>query len=261
MKNILVIIALVLFAVSPVFAGSPLQTSTSTAVAGPSFSNGGSAWGNPDDGGWGVGSAGIIGVTSYAQGTKSANTTAFATGKAFGFGGAVGIQTPHFGFGVSGALSGIYLTGAGYGLGVDKLSFFNNPDFASVGISYEGEVGQGNGILVSNGSGTFAGGRNETGAMFMGGSYTSSNGKVLGIDFLFPALAVGEASVQRDPKQPRETRGACDSPETVGDSRGIRRPLRDLGHRRGGGRNDQGPSIPLSGRCAARRDKDCSSSG
>jgi hypothetical protein len=44
---------------------------------------------------------------------------------------------------------------------------------------------------VSNGVGTWAGGKNETGAYFKGGSFTESYGKVFGIDPLFPALAIG----------------------------------------------------------------------
>ena len=169
---------------------NPVQTSTSIAIAAPLFIDGGLAYGNAD-GGWSVGAGGSIDVTAYAQGTKSANTTAFATGTGFGIGGALGVETDHFGFGVSGAISGITLLGFGDGLGIDKFSFTKNPDFASVEIKYTGEVLQSNGILVDNGAGTFAGGQNLTGATFSGGSSTSSQGKIFGIDILIPALAIG----------------------------------------------------------------------
>jgi hypothetical protein len=170
---------------------NPVQTSTSIAIAAPYFVDSGLAMGNASDGGWSVGAAGSIDVTAYAQGTKSADTTAFATGTAFGIGGSLGIETDHFGFGVSGALSTITLLGLGDGLGIDKFSFTKNPDFASVEINYSGEVLQSNGILVDNGAGTFAGGYNQTGATFSGGSYNASQGKIFGIDILIPAVSVG----------------------------------------------------------------------
>jgi hypothetical protein len=195
MKKIIGLVLGLLLVSVPCFAAAPLQTSTSIAVAAPFFIDGGSAWGNAANGGWSVGAGAELGVTAYAQGTKSAQTTAIANGTAFGIGGAIGIQTPHFGIGTSGALAGVYVLGAGYGLGIDKFSLFTNPDFASVGIKYQGGVVQSNGILVSNGNGTYAGGQNETGAIFCGSSYTEDlkfgglGGKVF--DILTPAVAVG----------------------------------------------------------------------
>jgi hypothetical protein len=200
MKKVLFLVALfalsVLIAV-PTFAANEAN---STAIAAPSFNNSGLGWGNGLSG-WSVESGGLINVESYAKGTKSADTTSFATGTAWGIGGAGAIQTPHFGFGASGALSGVTLVGAGYGLGIDKLTlsgllhpFSNvyNPDFASVKICYIGGAEQSNGILVDNGYGTFVTGGNNTGVIFWGGSYNESDGKLLGIlDFGIPALAVG----------------------------------------------------------------------
>jgi hypothetical protein len=191
MKKILLALILVLAMAIPAMAVPPvLQTVQEVAVAVPVFNGSGIALGNAL-GGWQVGAVGSIDVTSYAQGTKSANATSFATGTAFGIGGAAGIQTPSFGIGASGAIAGVYVAGAGYGLGIDKFSFFNNPDYASVGINYAGEVVQGNGISVDNGTGTFAGGKNTTGAIFSGGSFTESYGKIWGIDPIFPAIAIG----------------------------------------------------------------------
>ena len=193
MKRILgLVLALMLLVTVPAFAVTP-QTSTDIAIASPVFNDSGLAWGNPSSGGWGVGSGGFIEVTSYAQGTKSAWTLSFATGTAFGKGFAFGIQTPNFGFGASGALSGIYLVGAGSGLGIDK--FGGTLDFASVGILYGGEVNQGNWIGVGNGLGTYAGGFNQTGATFGGSSYVEDlkfgglGGAIF--DIITPALAVG----------------------------------------------------------------------
>jgi hypothetical protein len=192
MKKMLLALMLVLAMAFPAMAGDPIQTATATAVAVPIFNDVGNlSWGNASNGGWGVGAVGQIEVKSYAQGTKSADATAYAEGTAFGKGFAAGIETPGFGFGASGAISGVTLLGGGMGLGIDKFNWTKNPDYASVGIKYSGEVGQGNGIGVSNGAGTFAGGQNQTGATFGGGSFNESNGKVFGIDVLFPALAIG----------------------------------------------------------------------
>ena len=195
MKKMFVFMAMLLLIAVPVFAGPTIQTSHDIAVANPYFYNSGLPLGNPANGGWSVEAGGIITVDSYAQGTKSAQTTSYANGTGMGIGGAAGIQTANFGLGVSGAVAGVIVDGAGYGLGKDKFSLSNNPDFASVGITYEGSVQQGNGILVSNGAGTFAGGQNLTGANFSGGSYQEDlkfgglGGKVF--DILTPALAVG----------------------------------------------------------------------
>ena len=199
MKKMFLALMLVLMIAVPAMAVDPIQTVQEIAVAVPSFNNSGIALGNAL-GSWGVGAVGSIDVTSYAQGTKSANATSFATGTAFGIGGAAGIQTPSFGIGASGAIAGVYVAGAGYGLGIDKnnWSFFDstkNPDSASVGINYSGEVVQGNGIIVNNGTGTFAGGNNQTGATFSGGSSNLSYGKLGSLETFglvtIPALAIG----------------------------------------------------------------------
>lgn len=197
MKKYLLALLLVLAMAFPAMAGDPpLQTAGATAIASPyhlDINNG--AWGNASDGGWGVGAAGTIEVTSYAQGTKSADAMAYAQGTAFGKGFAAGIETPWFGLGASGAISGVTLIGGGTGLGIDKFSLLKNPDLAFVGIKYEGAVFQGNGIFVQNGAGTWAGGQNETGASFSGSSYVEDlkfgglGGKVF--DILTPALAIG----------------------------------------------------------------------
>lgn len=197
MKKLLIAMFLVLVMAVPVLADPPpINTATSQVIAAPFEMNGGVAWGNAI-GGWWTQSGGAIEVTSYAQGTKSADTMAYAQGTAFGKGFALGIETPWFGFGVSGALSAVTLEGGGLGLGIDKFSFGRppfTPDYASVGVCYIGGAEQGNGILVDNGAGTFAGGKNTTGTIFWGGSFNESHGKFFGIDNLgplVPAFAVG----------------------------------------------------------------------
>lgn len=191
MKKMFLAFMLVLAMAFPAMAGDPIQTATAVAVATPGFSDiGNLPWGNASDGGWGVGAVGQIEVKSYAQGTKSADATAYAEGTAFGKGFAAGIETPGFGLGASGAIAGVTLLGGGMGLGIDKLSWTKNPDYASVGIEYSGMVGQGNGIFVDNGSGTWAGGNNKTGATFGGGSFNESYGKFI-IEPWVPALAIG----------------------------------------------------------------------
>ncbi len=203
MKKIITLVAALCLVSSMAFATPPLplNTVTETAVAAPSFMDGAPAWGNAS-GGWGVNATGAFGVTSYAQGTKSAEATAIATGTAAGIGGAAGIQTPGFGIGASGAVSTITMGGAGYGIGTDNRvgpwynpsqTAQNNPDYASVGIKYEGLAGQKNSIEVVNGYGTGAGGGNMTGAAFAGGSSNSSNGKIGPFEdaglFRIPAIA------------------------------------------------------------------------
>ena len=174
------------------FLGNNKQTVLVEAIAAPYYSAGGDAWGcGKVDGGWSVGAGGLIDVTAYAQGTKSADATAFATGTAFGFGFSAGIATPHFGIGASAATSNVILVGAGYGLGIDKFSWTNNPDFTFVGIQYQGMVSQGNGISINNSDGTWASAGNTTTAMFKGCSFTSSDGKLFGFDPIVPALSVG----------------------------------------------------------------------
>jgi hypothetical protein len=191
MKKMISLFAVIMLLVAvPAFAG-PLQSSTDTAIANPFATNSGTPLGNPNSGGWGYTSQGVIQVDSFAQGTKSAQTTSYANGTAFGNGFSAGIQTSHFGLGAAGSIAGVCLDGAGYGLGIDKLSFSNNPDYASVGINYAGEVVRGAGVGLTNGAGTFAGGSNQTGATFTGGSFNDSYGKVFGVDILVPALAVG----------------------------------------------------------------------
>jgi len=197
MYKLFLALFLVLVMAMPAIA---LNTTTDIAIAAPWGSFSGLPLGNPADGGWGFGFGGNgIEVTSYAQGNKSADSLSFATGVGFGKGGAFGIQTPNFGFGVSGAFSTLTFIGGGSGLGVDRFTFSqnlaNNPDYASVKIIYDGQVGQGNGILVTNGSGTYAGGRNETHAHFYGGSFNESFGKIGPLENLIilpiPALAIG----------------------------------------------------------------------
>lgn len=191
MKKMFVFMAMLLLIAVPAFAGPTLQTSNDLVTATPYFYNTGSPIGNPIGGGFGVEASGTLTVNSLAQGTKSAQTTSYANGTAMGIGGAIGIQTPHFGVGVSGALAGVVVDGAGYGLGIDKLSFSNNPDFASVDIKYQGFVQQSNGIVIDNGNGTWASGSNSTAASFSGGSSNQSYGKFGPIDIFIPALAVG----------------------------------------------------------------------
>jgi hypothetical protein len=195
MKKLLLAMLLVLAMAFPAMA---LNTADVEAIAAPFYLNGGGVWGNAT-GGWGTMSGGMIDVDAYAQGTKSAEATALATGTAFGKGFALGIETPWFGFGSSGAISGVTLFGAGAALGIDKLSLFNNPDYASVNINYIGGAEQCNGIFVDNGSGTYAGAKNSTGTLFWGGSSNESDGSItigrgrfqLDIDMAIPALAVG----------------------------------------------------------------------
>jgi hypothetical protein len=195
MKKLLLAMLLVLAMAFPAMA---LNTADVEAIAAPFYLNGGGVWGNAT-GGWGTMSGGMIDVDAYAQGTKSAEATALATGTAFGKGFALGIETPWFGFGSSGAISGVTLFGAGAALGIDKLSLLNNPDYASVNINYIGGAEQCNGIFVDNGSGTYAGAKNSTGTLFWGGSSNESDGSItigrgrfqLDIDMAIPALAVG----------------------------------------------------------------------
>ena len=162
------------------------------AIANPVFSNGSdNPWGNAT-GGYSVYSEGNIQVDANAQGTKSAFADAYATGTAFGIGGAAGIQTDHFGIGASGALSAVMVLGGGDAIGIDK--FGGTKDIASVEINYSGFVAQSNGINVENGSGTFAGGYNATSATFNGGSsvedlkFGGLGGKIF--DLLTPAVAI-----------------------------------------------------------------------
>lgn len=196
MKKILaslVLVLMVLFGASMAIACSGpgcVETVDVTAIAAPAFFNGSNnPWGNAT-GGWSTGAAGFIQVDSFAQGNKSAQATAFANGDAFGIGGAAGIQTPSFGIGASGAFSAVAVEGIGYGLGKDKFSFTKNPDIAFGTIAYSGQVEQSNGIVVDNGTGTFAGGQNLTGATFSGGSSFNSC-EFKAIDWLLPSLAVG----------------------------------------------------------------------
>lgn len=170
--------------------GILLQKASAVAVAAPLVIKGNEAYGNASDGGWSVGAGGFIEVQSYAQGTKLADAMALANGEACGFGWAFGIETRHFGFGTSGAFTTIDLSGIGTGLGIDNFSFYNNPDYAFVNINYEGEVHQRNGILVDNGRGTYAGGYSETGAIFGGGSFNESYGRIWFLDAGIPALAI-----------------------------------------------------------------------
>jgi len=201
MKKIITLVAALCFVSSLAFATPPLplNTVTETAIAAPSFIDGSNNPLGNASGGWSVGAGGIIDVTSYAQGTKSAEAGAIATGTAAGIGGAAGIQTPGFGIGASGAVSTITMGGAGYGIGTDNRvgpwynpsqTPSNNPDAASVKIGYIGIVGQSNGIAVDNGLGTYAGGGNTTGAVFAGGSSDSSNGKIGPFEAYIPAVAV-----------------------------------------------------------------------
>lgn len=173
------------------------QTAYTKAIAAPCYYNDGGVWGN-GEGGWYVFSNGGIEVNAYAQGTKSAWAEAFATGTAWGKGYSLAIETPHFGFGSSGAISGINLFGIGAGLGVDNCSFFFNPDYAFVAIKYDGLVSQGNWVQIDNGeggTGAYAG--NSTSVFFKGGSFEDDFGAiVLGcrrpivIDMGIPAFEV-----------------------------------------------------------------------
>lgn len=162
--------------VDPCPGGKCINTASAISIAAPIFIDGTNNPLGDATGGWHVLAAGNMLVNSYAQGTQFADAYALAFGKAFGFGFAAGIDTPHFGIGASGALAGVVLEGGGTAVGIDKFSFYKNPDFASVNIAYNGSAAQWNGILVDNGTGTFAGGFNTTGVSFYGLDFASDNG-------------------------------------------------------------------------------------
>jgi hypothetical protein len=176
---------------NPCHGSNCINKAYAGAIANPGlidFSN--NPWGNAT-GGFSVIVEGNIQVDANGQGTKSALADAYATGTAFGVGGAAGIQCEHFGVGASGAFSAVILAGGGDALGIDK--FGGTKDLASVEINYSGFVEQSNGINVDNGAGTFAGGYNTTSATFNGGSYAEDlkfggwSGKLF--DVLTPAVA------------------------------------------------------------------------
>jgi hypothetical protein len=194
MKKILSIAVALLFISTGIgFAcsgSSCFQTASQTAIAAPYFTDGGGP-GTGMGGGWGVTSEGWVGVDSYAQGTKSAEAGAFATGTAAGDGWylRVGHNSPA-GFASTGAAGSITLLGAGAGIGTDK-KFFDTKDYASVGIQYDGFVGQGNGFYVGDGTGTGTGGFNRTRTEFGGGSSVQDHGKWWIFDIgVTPAVAI-----------------------------------------------------------------------
>ena len=190
MKKIFAVMFAVLFLTTSAWATCQgtncLQTVDQYAVANPFFSaDGGPGPGN--GGGWGVTSMGHVTTNSYAQGTKSADALALATGTGIGDGFFGRYQSPTFGVAASGAAGTISVAGAGAAVGKDRV--WDTPDYAQVHVSYSGFTGQGNGFGIYNGNGTGVNGLNKSSAQFDGGSFDSSFGTYRGWEYGVPAVA------------------------------------------------------------------------